>query len=338
MTMKIPIWGKTIPYNTGLSKFDELDIKHRHSSKALSGLKAIAALKRPYSGRRRHWIHQATYAIEIRDGEASDTYDDMPCLIPYLVPGSDRAIIIAPGGGYVTRATKHEGEGIAEALNEAGISAFILEYRLNPYKAPVPFLDMQRAVRYVRSQAPGFGIHPSKIGALGFSAGGHMVAALAALLRGSSVDYPGYEEDDIDGSDDRLALIGLVYPLISCTDLPSVAVSLFHRKDAENEKKREELLRHYSLAQYVRPGDPPHFLCYGDHDMLLGSDGISAYKESLDKHNVPNTLLTLEGANHGFGDCRAVGVSDRVMSLERHAYWKKEFTDWANDIFEKVTM
>ncbi|OWR32553.1 hypothetical protein CDO73_02820 [Saccharibacillus sp. O23] len=334
MTSKLSIWRRSIPYNTGQSKYDELELRNENPSKALAGIRALAALKRPYAGKRRHRIHEATYAIEIQGGEAAETYDDVPCLIPYLAEGSDRAVIIVPGGGYVTRSVKHEGEGIARSLNEAGISAFVLEYRLNPYKAPVPFLDLQRSVRYVRSHARQFGLHPQKIGVLGFSAGGHMAAVLMTLLRGSSVNAQGYDEDDIDRADDRPDLAGLVYPLLDCGDLPSVAVSLFHKEDAEDERTRKRLLDHYSPAQHVRPGDPPQFLCFGDNDMLIGSRGILDYKRSLDDNGVPNRLLTLEGANHGFGDCEANGLAERLVVSDKYAYWKKAFADWANAIFD----
>ncbi|QDH23224.1 alpha/beta hydrolase [Saccharibacillus brassicae] len=339
MAIKLPIWGDSVPHNTGQSKFDELELKNKHPSEALSGLKALAVLKKDeYNSKRRHWIHEATYAAEIRHGEGRETYDDQPTLTPYMAPGSDRAIIVVPGGGYMTKDIKHEGEGVARSLNEAGISAFVLDYRLNPYKAPIPMLDMQRAVRYVRYHAPGYGIDPAKIGAVGFSAGGHLVSSLITLRRGLPVEYAGYEADSIDRTDDSLALAGLIYPLISCTDLPSIAISMFSREDAEDPAERERLLKHYSLAQHVRPGDPPQFLCYGDHDHLLGSEGVQAYQRALDAHGVPNRMLAIEGADHGFGDCERGTFVDKVLGLTSYAYWKKEFTDWANAKFDQIRL
>ncbi|MGP3786322.1 alpha/beta hydrolase [Paenibacillus sp. 1A_MP2] len=66
----------------------------------------------------------------------------------------------------------HEGAPIAELLNRAGISAFVLKYRVAPHQHPAPMTDGQRAIRYVRAHAEQFGIQPSKIAVLGFSAGG----------------------------------------------------------------------------------------------------------------------------------------------------------------------
>ncbi|WP_216667457.1 alpha/beta hydrolase [Saccharibacillus deserti] len=336
MAVKLTIWGDKVPYNTGGSKFDELELKNRHPSLLLSGLKALAVMKKSeYSSKRRHWIHEATYAAEIRHGEGSETYDDQPYLVPYLKPGSDRAIIVVPGGGYMAKSSKHEGEGIARSLNEAGISAFVLEYRLNPYKAPVPFLDLQRAVRFVRYHAQRYGIDPGKIGAIGFSAGGHMVGALVTLLRGSSMVCEDYREDPIDRIDDSLTLAGLIYPLISCTDLPSIAVSLLHREEAEDPDERANLLNYYSLTQHVREGDPPQFLCYGDKDHLLGTRGVKNYTHALEQRGIDHKVVVLEGADHGFGDCEQTTLIDKVISPKKYAYWKKEFTDWANGIFDR---
>lgn len=100
------------------------------------------------------------------------------------------AIIVCPGGGY-SHLASHEGEPIAHWLNELGISAFVLQYRVHPYKHPQPLLDAQRAIRIVRARAAEWNIDPHKIGILGFSAGGHLAASTgvhAALLSNGATD------------------------------------------------------------------------------------------------------------------------------------------------------
>ena len=103
-----------------------------------------------------------------------------PSLTPYLLPGGGArgAVIVCPGGGYVVKAD-HEGAPIAERLNELGFHAFVLDYRVAPYRHPVPLLDVQRAIRLVRHRAQEFGVLPDKIAILGFSAGGHLVCTAA---------------------------------------------------------------------------------------------------------------------------------------------------------------
>ncbi len=87
-------------------------------------------------------------------------------------------VIVFPGGGYNGLAP-HEGAPIAKWLNAAGFSAGVLNYRVAPYRHPVPFQDAARAVRTVRAHAAEWGVRAEKIGVLGFSAGGHLAATLA---------------------------------------------------------------------------------------------------------------------------------------------------------------
>ena len=76
-----------------------------------------------------------------------DKIEDKPRLTPYLLDGDGPfgCVIVCPGGGYGGRAG-HEAGPIAEWLNTAGVSAFVLDYRVAPYKHPVPLMDAQRAI------------------------------------------------------------------------------------------------------------------------------------------------------------------------------------------------
>lgn len=112
-------------------------------------------------------------------------YEDEPILIPHLVSGSDKCIICCPGGGYLDKSMEGEGVDIAEFLNEAGISCFVLWYRSNPYKSPVMFRDCRRAVRYVRYHAADYRIDPEKIGIMGFSAGGNLCGTTVEIFQDS---------------------------------------------------------------------------------------------------------------------------------------------------------
>ena len=103
-----------------------------------------------------------------------------PSLESYIIGGKELrpAIIVCPGGGYEFKAP-HEGGPIAEWLNSIGVSAFVLDYRVAPYRHPYPLLDLQRAIRYVRYNHKEFNVDPNRIGVLGFSAGGHLAASLS---------------------------------------------------------------------------------------------------------------------------------------------------------------
>src|SRR5665213_2930292 len=103
-----------------------------------------------------------------------------PSLLIYLPPAgkaTGAAMIIAPGGGHRFLSIDTEGTNVAEWLNNIGIAAFVLKYRLareegSPYKVEVhPYADAQRAIRTVRARADEWGVKPSKVGFMGFSAG-----------------------------------------------------------------------------------------------------------------------------------------------------------------------
>src|SRR5579872_4857494 len=90
------------------------------------------------------------------------------------------SVIIAPGGGYRFLSWDLEGEEVARAFNQHGVTAFILKYRvpLGPSDpdAKLPLMDGQRAVSLVRSRASEWGLDPHRVGLLGFSAGGNLAA------------------------------------------------------------------------------------------------------------------------------------------------------------------
>ena len=117
-----------------------------------------------------------------------------------LADGRRTAVIVCPGGGYTSLAYDKEGTRIAEWLNTEGISAFVLSYRLAPrYHYPAQILDGQRAVRWVRAHAAEYGVAPNRIGAWGFSAGGHLVGMLGTQFDAGKPGAP----DAVDQVSDR---------------------------------------------------------------------------------------------------------------------------------------
>ncbi|HMC63863.1 MAG TPA: alpha/beta hydrolase, partial [Gemmataceae bacterium] len=105
---------------------------------------------------------------------------DKPSITINLPPAekaTGAAVVVCPGGGYGGLANDHEGKQIARWLNDRGVTAFILKYRLGPrYHHPAPLQDAQRAVRTVRARAEEWQVDPKRIGIWGFSAGGHLAS------------------------------------------------------------------------------------------------------------------------------------------------------------------
>ena len=127
--------------------------------------------------------------IRFLNGHAVISNIHQPSIIPYMPDpetATGTAVIIAPGGGHSELWINHEGHNVARWFCKHGIASFILKYRLakepgSAYKIHEHTLaDMQQAIRFVRSNAKEWKINKSRIGVMGFSAGGEL-AALAAM-------------------------------------------------------------------------------------------------------------------------------------------------------------
>jgi acetyl esterase/lipase len=110
-------------------------------------------------------------------GASGDTDEDKPAIFPVIPEKSNgTAMLVIPGGGFMTRATDHEGVLVSQYLAERGITCFILRYRIRPlYNRSEWLADAQRALQYIRANAQTLKIAPNRIGAIGFSAGADLV-------------------------------------------------------------------------------------------------------------------------------------------------------------------
>src|SRR6185436_15040066 len=111
---------------------------------------------------------------------------DIPAItvfLPRTVAANTPAVIICPGGGYTNLASNHEGRQVANYLNSLGMAAFVLRYRLGPrYHHPIELGDAQRAIRLLRSHATEWRLDPTRIGIMGFSAGGHLAMSASTMF------------------------------------------------------------------------------------------------------------------------------------------------------------
>jgi acetyl esterase/lipase len=208
------------------------------------------------------------------------------------------ALLVVPGGGYRRISIDNEGFNVAARLGQAGITAFVLVYRLPAEgwrNAPdVPLQDAQRAMRLIRTNAPRFDIDPSRLGTIGFSAGGHIAAQLAT--RGEARVYE--PQDEIDHLAARPEFAAMLYPVI--TMLPPYA----------HESSREMLLGSnpsvalraaYSCERLVTPAALPSFLAAALDDPDVPPDNTLAYFAGLRGVRVPVEMHLFEKGGHGFG-------------------------------------
>jgi acetyl esterase/lipase len=220
-----------------------------------------------------------------------------PALIARPAPAkiaNGTAVIIMPGGSYNLLSIVKEGYEVADWLNSLGVSAFILKYRLKEYGQPAPLYDALQAVRLLRHRAKEFNLNPTRIGVLGFSAGGHLAASASTHFAESKY-----------AADPALAAISarpdftiLLYPVIS------VHEPLVHAKSRTamfGENSSKELLDYYSNELQVNKTTPMSFLVHGADDDAVPAENSILYYKALRQAGVPAELHLYQHAPHGFG-------------------------------------
>lgn len=135
--------------------------------------------------------------VPLAMGESEADRPFMEVYLPKANP-TRTGVLVFPGGGYGYLAVAGEGTQVAEWLVQRGVAAFVLHYRVKPYRYPAPMLDAQRGMRLVRSHAAAYGIDPEKLGVMGFSAGGHLASYL--------MTHPGVKSSpDVSDSVEKLS-------------------------------------------------------------------------------------------------------------------------------------
>ncbi len=214
------------------------------------------------------------------------------------MPNSKGAVIVIPGGGFAYKSmdgSTNEGKDIALELNEAGYCAFVLHYRSNPYEYPIPQLDVQRSVRYLRYHADEFGFDSDKIGMIGFSAGGNQVE-LISILSWAIIFFPeDFIPDEIDEVDDTIVAPAMIYPALTYEHNVPMLFSMFDDESVRNESTRKELLDRMDLKQHINTAVMNQFISYGTKDGMVGMDGAIAYIDSARaKSACPRQIKAIE--------------------------------------------
>jgi acetyl esterase/lipase len=221
-----------------------------------------------------------------------------PTLTAYL-PGKAKSngssILIFPGGGYVMESYEMEGTRIAEAFQDRGVAALLVKYRLPSDATMVdksigPLQDAQRAIQMARENASKWDIDPSKIGVLGFSAGGHLASTVGTHFDKAYI--PNSSNTSL-----RPDFMVLVYPVIS------MASELTHQGSRDallGKNPAASLVQLFSNDQQVTERTPPALLLHATDDLLVDVDNSVVFYEALHHHNVPAAMILFQKGNHGF--------------------------------------
>nr|WP_315251868.1 alpha/beta hydrolase [uncultured Flavobacterium sp.] len=222
-----------------------------------------------------------------------------PTLMPFLVKnnsGKNAAVIICPGGGYGVLSIDKEGINIAKWFNSIGVSAFVLKYRLPSDdimtdKTVGPLQDAQEAIRTLRRNAVKWNLDVTKIGIMGFSAGGHLAST-------ASTHYLDKIYDSKENISARPDFSMLIYPVISMEN------GITHTGSKESllgKTASAELIAKYSNEKEVNENTPPTFLIHATDDQAVPVENSINYYLALKKNKVSAEMHLYQNGGHGFG-------------------------------------
>ena len=214
-----------------------------------------------------------------------------------------RAVVVCPGGGYGSLAALHEGTQVCEWLNSLGITGFLLKYRVPKRGGEFPkhhhaLQDLQRSVRLVRANAAGWGIDPKRVGVLGFSAGGHLCAALCTNW--DKDHYP--PRDAADKASARPDFAVLTYPA--------------YLTEPRSSNEVDPL-----FAGLKRNVTPPMFLSVARDDSF--ARGALNFFLKAHEGKLPAELHVYAGGGHGGG------ISPASYPA---SHWVKDCERWLKDL------
>ena len=222
-------------------------------------------------------------------------------------------VLVLPGGSYREHAP-HEAEPVAEWLASLGIHALVLRYPIDPHYYPRALQRAQDVLAAVRSgalelgesadagastPAPAPAIDRSRVGVLGFSAGGHLAAVLSTGVPAHTVVPRSSRPSDLEllGTVPRVDLAILAYPVISFIHEPHLESVASLLGDSDSLDNRRAL----SAENLVTAQTPPTFLWHTADDGGVPVSHSLRYASALAAHNVPFDLHVFERGDHGKG-------------------------------------
>lgn len=221
-----------------------------------------------------------------------------PRILVYL-PARSRAngasILVFPGGSYAGLTFDYEGTQQAQFFIDHGIAALVVKYRIPSDQTMVdksmgPLQDAQQAIRFVRLHAKEWNLDPTRVGAIGFSAGGHVASTLATHFNEAYVANP----EHISLRPDFLIV---VYPVIS---MDAKIAHMDSRKALLGLHPSATQVRFFSSELQVTRQTPPTLILDAADDQLVDPQNSVVFFEALRRAGVPVEARFFEKGQHGF--------------------------------------
>jgi acetyl esterase/lipase len=216
----------------------------------------------------------------------------VPTVTVYSAPkekATGAAVVVIPGGGYGVVCVGPEGMPIVKELNERGITAVMLKYRLPNQRHLIPANDARRAIRMTRAKATEWGIDPKRVGVWGFSAGGHLASTVATVFDAGDAQ----SIDPIERMSSRPDFAILFYPVISMKQ------EITHQGSRQSLMGAEDLVERYSNELQVTSETPPCFLLHCTDDSAVSVENSLRFYQALVAKKIPASCMIYEVGGHG---------------------------------------
>ena len=214
------------------------------------------------------------------------------------------ALLLMPGGGYRHVVVDKEGYEMARWAAARGFTCFVLFYRLpgEGWAAgpDVALSDAQRAMRLIRHRARDYAVDPERVSAMGFSAGGHLCADLAARFAARTYE-PVNEADTLSAKPHSAAPI---YPVVSMDPAVTHAGS---RDKLLGPNPTAALEAAHSPDRNVPADAPPHFILHAEDDAAVPVENALLLRAALKAKGIPVETHLFAQGGHGFGLRNTIG-------------------------------
>ncbi len=226
---------------------------------------------------------------------AGVTKPTLEIFLPEKEKATGVGVVICPGGGYSVVVYQAEGVRTAEEFAKEGVAAFVLKYRLPSDSTMIdkeigPLQDAQQAIKVVRENAAKWEVDTSKVGIMGFSAGGHVASTEATHYQKALIE----NKDNINL---RPTFQILVYPVISMEDK---LTHLGSRTNLLGENPSQKEKDEFSSELHVDANTPPAYITQAGDDTTVDVDNSIVYYEALRHHGVAAELHLYPHGGHGF--------------------------------------
>lgn len=228
------------------------------------------------------------------------------------------AVVVVPGGAY-RFCSKREQEPVAFEFLQKGYNVFVLEYLCSPDNVHYPeqLLELACSVDFIKKNAKEYAINPKEIFAVGFSAGGHLVASLSTDYTIAQKEYSGNIEPKITGA-------GLIYPVISseyghCESHDNLFIGTNKEKLAQTQ-----------MDKLVCKNTVPTFIYSTFEDKTVPPMNSLKYAESLAEHSIPYEIHIYKNGGHGMST-GSKEINHTVDGISRNRNWMNDCAEFFRD-------